>query len=190
MARRQRNVNGNGRRDRQRHWSNALSGREMLAQRATQGGGVATKGVATTSHPILHLHNGSSTLGPSDSRRRGGHSGQWSQSAREGENRCREGGVPRIGREHGITLAARTLPTTATSAITSAMTAGATTAARKGDGHCYLLDSRISVIPPLYSHLLPKLFSYESVRNHQIYSHNRFLTLSRRDVHPFGSKNL
>ncbi len=37
-----------------------------------------------------------------------------------------------------------TLPTTAMPAITSAVTAGATTAAtvtREGDGHCYLLDA-------------------------------------------------
>ena len=107
--------------------------------------------------------NGSSILGPSDSRRRGGHSGRRSRSAREGGNRRREGGIPRIGREHGITLAARkgtAPPTTATSAITSAATAGATTSAtatREGDGHCYLLDTeeamprRRSVLPPLSS---------------------------------------
>jgi hypothetical protein len=40
------------------------------------------------------------------------------------------------------------------STITSAATAWATTAAtatREGDGHCYLLDSRRSVLPPLLS---------------------------------------
>ena len=63
--------------------------------------------------------NGSSILGPSDSRRRGGHSGRRSLSAREGGNRCCEGGIPRIGHEHGITLATRkgtALPTTAKAA--------------------------------------------------------------------------
>ncbi len=34
----------------QQPWSHALSEREMAAQRATQGGGKATKGDATTSH--------------------------------------------------------------------------------------------------------------------------------------------
>ena len=68
---------------------------------------------------------------------------------------------PRIGREHGITLAATkgtAPPTTATSAITSAATARATTAVtatREGDGHCYLLDTKAqchrSVLPPLLS---------------------------------------
>jgi hypothetical protein len=43
---------------------------------------------------ILHLHNGSSILGPGNSRRRGGgHSGQRSRSAREGGNKCRKGGI-------------------------------------------------------------------------------------------------
>jgi hypothetical protein len=74
-----------------------------------------------------------------------------------GGNRHREGGIPRIGLEHGIMLATRkgTAPsTTATSAITSTATARATTAAtmtREGDGHCYLLDSSRSVLPPLSS---------------------------------------
>jgi hypothetical protein len=99
------------------------------------------------------------------------HSGRRSRSAREGGNRRRKGGIPRIGREHGITLAARkgtAPPTTATSAITSAATAGATTAAtatREGDGHCYLLDAeageeampQICASSPLISP--PKLFS-------------------------------
>ncbi len=106
------------------------------------------------------MHNGSSILGPSDSRRRGGHSGRWSGSAREGGNRRHEGGTPRIGGKQRITLAARkgtTLPTTATSTIMSAPAAGATTAAtatKEGNGHCYLLDCRRSVLPPLSS--LPK----------------------------------
>ncbi len=97
--------------------------------------------------PMSRGSNGSSILGPGDSRRRGGHSGRRSQSEREGGNRRREGGIPRIRREHWITLVARkgtAPPTMATSAITSTATAGATTAAtatREGDGHCYLLDA-------------------------------------------------
>ena len=120
--------------------------------------GVGPARIAT----ILHLRNDSSILGPGHSRRRGGHSSRRSRSAREGRNRRCKCGILQIGREHGITLAAMkvtALPTTATSAITSAAMVGATTAAtatREVDGHCYLLDTkakqcRRSVRPPLLS---------------------------------------
>ena len=64
-----------------------------------------------------------------------------------GGNRRHEGGIPQIGHKHRITLMARkgtAPPTMATFAITSAATAGATTATpttREGEGHCYLLNT-------------------------------------------------
>jgi hypothetical protein len=150
--------------------------------------------------PMSRGSNGSSILGPSDSRRRGGHSGRQSWSAREGGNRHCEGETPQIRCKHGITLVARkgtTLPTTATSAIRSAATAGATTAAtatREGDGHCYLLDTdcsqgkqyRRSVLPPL----LPPPQNSSGRNQYKITKSTakKDFRPSIRDFCPFGSK--
>ena len=66
----------------------------LLFPNATTHCGPPRQGVGPTRIvTILHLHNGSSILGPSNSRRGGGgHNGQRSRSA--GGNRRRNGGIP------------------------------------------------------------------------------------------------